>query len=176
MTKYTEKQKLDAVMAYENGAGGLRAIAEAHGVNVDSLRGWVARFRTSGTAGIERKERSNYAFELKLTVLRRMTDEGLSARQVAALFNIRRLNQVAEWRQLYADHGPEALRPGWKKLQSRMNKKQIRRVESTAPDDDQRSRQELLRDLQQLRMENAYLKKAHALVRAKIRSAPKKGR
>jgi transposase len=57
-----------------------------------------------------------------------------------------------------------------------MNKKPIRRVEATTPGDDQRSREELLRDLQQLRMENAYLKKAHALVRAKTRSAPKKGR
>jgi len=42
--------------------------------------------------------------------------------------------------------------------------------------DDQRSREELLRDLQQLRMEVAYLKKTQALARAKTRLAPVKGR
>ena len=43
-------------------------------------------------------------------------------------------------------------------------------------DHHQRSREELLRDLQQLRAENAYLKKAQALARTKSRSAAVKGR
>ena len=176
MVRYTEKQKLDAVKAYESGARGLRATAEAQGVSFDSLRIWVAQFRAGGMGRVMTKKRSSYDFDFKLAVLRRMNDEGISSRQAAAIFNIRQADQAAEWSRLYADHGPEALRPGWKKLHSAMNKKPIRRVETTAPDDDQRSREELMRDLQQLRMENAYLKKAHALVRAKIRSAPKKGR
>jgi transposase len=176
MVKYTEQQKLDAVKAYESGAGGLRATAEAQGVSFDSLRVWVAQFRARGAAGVVTKKRSSYDFEFKLAVLRRMNDEGLSSRQASALFDIRRLDQVAEWSRLYADHGAEALRPGWKKLQSGMNKKPIGRVDAATPGDDQRSREDLVRDLQQLRMENAYLKKAHALVRAKTRSAPKKGR
>ena len=57
-----------------------------------------------------------------------------------------------------------------------MDKKPIRRVDAATPVDDQRSREDLLRDLQQLRMENAYLKKAQALVRTKRRSVPVKGR
>ena len=176
MVKYTEKQRLDAVAAYEKGSGGLRATAEAHEVSVASLRKWIALFRARGESGVATKKRGSYDFEFKLSVLRRMKDEGISARRAAALFDVRRFDQVAEWSRLYADHGPEALRPGWKKLQSGMNKKLIRRLEATTPGDDQRSREELLRDLQQLRMENAYLKKAHALVRAKTRSAPKRGR
>jgi transposase len=42
MTRYRKKQKLAAVMAYRKGAGGLRAMASAHGVGVDSLRAWIA--------------------------------------------------------------------------------------------------------------------------------------
>lgn len=176
MVRYTQKQKLDAVNAYEGGAGGLRTVAEAHGVSFDSLRVWAAQFRAHGAAGIATKTRTNYDFEFKLTVVHRMRDEGISSRQASALFKISRRDQAAEWSRLYAAHGPEALRPGWKRLQSGMNKKLIRRVEATTPGDDQRSREDLLRDLQQLQMENAYLKKAHALVRAKTRSAPKNGR
>ncbi|KWT74908.1 hypothetical protein APY03_5494 [Variovorax sp. WDL1] len=57
-----------------------------------------------------------------------------------------------------------------------MKKTRRQRADEEAPADDQRSREELLRDVQQLRMENAYLKKAQALVRAKRRSVPVKGR
>jgi len=176
MTKYTEKQKLDAVAAYEKGAGGLRATAEAQGVSVASLRKWIALFRARGKSGVMTKKRGNYDFEFRLSVVQRMEVEGISARQAAALFDVRRFDQVAEWSRRYADHGPEALRPGWNRIRPVKNKTPIRRADVAAPGEDQRSREELLRDLQQLRMENAYLKKAHALVRAKTRSVPKKGR
>ena len=176
MIKYTEKQRLDAVAAYEKGSGGLKATAEAQGVNVASLRKWIALFRARGESGVATKKRGSYDLEFKLAVVQRMQDEGISARQAAAQFDVRRFDQVAEWSRLYAEHGPEGLRPGRNRDQSRMNKKPIGPNDAAAPGDDQRSREELLRDLQQLRMENAYLKKAHALVRAKTRSAPKKGR
>lgn len=69
MTKYTDKQKLEAVKAYRNGTGGLRATAEAQGVGVDSLRKWVAAYRAQGAAGVVTKKRSNYDFEFKLGLL-----------------------------------------------------------------------------------------------------------
>lgn len=105
-----------------------------------------------------------------------MNAEGLSCNQAAALFNVRRLNQVADWWRLYSAHGERALRPGWKEEQTKMMKTPRKRDEEEAPADNQRSREELLRDVQQLRMENAYLKKAQALVRAKRRSVSVKGR
>jgi len=65
MTKYTEKQRLDAVAAYERGAGGLRATAEAHGVSVASLRKWIALFRARGVSGVATKPRGNYVLAPK---------------------------------------------------------------------------------------------------------------
>lgn len=175
MAKYTDKQKLDAVKAYKKGAGGLRATAEAQGVHVDSLRKWVAGYSALGAAGVVRKKRTNYDLEFKLEVLRRVSDEGISCRQAAARFDIRRPDQVAEWRRLHALHGAAALQPGWRQ-QTKMIKTPGQRDGEGAPADDQRSREELLRDLQKLRMENAYLKKAQALARTKRRSVPMKGR
>lgn len=176
MTRYTDQQKLEAVKAYRNGAGGLRAIAEMHGVGFHSLRAWVAAYDAHGPSGLTAKKKVNYAFEFKLDVLARMRNEGLSSRQACALFNIRRLDQVAEWSRLYSAHGPAALQPGWKELQTKMTKTPRRRDEEEALPDDQRSREELLRDLQQLRAENAYLKKVQALARTKSRSVPVKKR
>lgn len=175
MANYTDKQKLDAVKAYKKGSGGLRATAQAQGVHVDSLRKWVAGYSALGAAGVVRKKRTNYDLEFKLMVLRRVSDEGISCRQAAALFDIRRPDQVAEWRRLHAVHGAAALQPGWKQ-QTKMSKMPRQRDGEVAPADDQRSREELLRDVQQLRMENAYLKKAQALARTKKRSVPAKGR
>jgi transposase len=43
-------------------------------------------------------------------------------------------------------------------------------------DDDKRSREELLAEVNQLRMELAYLKKLEALVQARPKQAPKKKR
>jgi transposase len=57
-----------------------------------------------------------------------------------------------------------------------MSKPPSRHDDREAVTNDQRSREELLRDLQQLRAENAYLKKVQALARTKSRSAPVKGR
>lgn len=73
-------------------------------------------------------------------------------------------------------HGEPALRPGRKEEQTTINKPRRQRDDEEAPADDQRSREDLRRDVQQLRMETAYLKKAQVLVRAKRRSVPVKGR
>lgn len=157
MTRYTAKQKLAAVMAYRKGAGSLCATASAHNVGVDSLRAWIAAYEANGKAGLVAKRRVIYDLDFKLEVLRRMQDEGLSCRQVAALFNIRRLDLMAEWNRLYVAHGAAALQPGWKWEQTRMSKPTSRRDDREAVTNDQRSREELLRDLQKLRTENAYI-------------------
>lgn len=175
MATYTDKQKLDAVKAYRKGSGGLRATAEAQGVHVDSLRKWVAGYRALGAAGIVSKKRTNYGLEFKLEVLRRMDDDGISCRQAAALFDIRRPDQVAKWRRVLALHGAAALQPGWRQ-QTKMIKRPRQQNGEGAPADDQRTREDLLHDVQQLRMEIAYLKKAQALARTRKRSAPVKGR
>jgi transposase len=44
------------------------------------------------------------------------------------------------------------------------------------PEDDKRSREDLLAELDQLRMENAYLKKLQALVQARQQQTPPKKR
>lgn len=52
MKKYTEQQKLDAVETYRSGELGLKKTAALHGVDVASLRKWVAGYEALGIAGI----------------------------------------------------------------------------------------------------------------------------
>ncbi|MFG6416957.1 transposase [Roseateles sp. DC23W] len=97
MNKYSEQQKLDAVETYRSGELGLRKTAELHGVNVASLRAWVAGFEAMGLAGVLRKRRQSYDLKFKIEVLQRIEAENLSHRQAGALFNIRNFSRIAEW-------------------------------------------------------------------------------
>src|SRR3546814_4718581 len=54
-------------------------------------------------------KRRYFSPEFKLSVVQRCQQEGLSCRQAAALFNLRKLSLVAEWVRRYEKGGMEAL-------------------------------------------------------------------
>jgi len=109
MAKYSEKQKLEAVPAYLAGDRGMRATAKAYDVSFDSLRGWIAGYRAHGVAGIRAKRRTGYDLHFKLQVLSRIRDDGLSYRQAAAMYNIRRFDVIGKWERAYQAGGLAAL-------------------------------------------------------------------
>jgi transposase len=162
---YSDQQKVAAAADYCGGCLGLKQVARRHGVNVASLRLWAAAYRVHGAAGVKTKRRKFYGAQFKLSVLQRMHDENLSYRQVAALFNIRNRDMIALWQQAYDIGGFAALYP-----HSGIRKTAMTNPAETSgaegPEDETRTRQELLDELRQLRMENAYLKKLKALARA----------
>ncbi len=170
MGKYTESAKLAAIKEYCSGEAGLRTVAQRHNVDVSSLRQWISGYRAHGEAGVAEKKRQFYSVELKLSVLKRMRAEGLSYRQAAALFNIRRFDIIGRWERQYNQGGPEALSWGSRGGCRKRMKPAPLKNKTRAPED-ARSRQQLLDELCSLRMENAYLKKLNALVQASARSA-----
>jgi transposase len=161
--KYSNQTKLAATRDYCEGHLGLKQVARRHGVNVASLRLWAAAYRIHGAAGVKTKQRKYYAAEFKLAVLRRMQDENLSHRQVAALFNIRNRDMIALWQQAYEAAGVAALSPHSSIRRVAMAKQSDPEPGGADPEDEKRARHELLEELRQLRMENAYLKKLKAL-------------
>jgi transposase len=172
MTKYDEQFKLSVVQQYLDGAGGYKAIAKQHGLDHAMFRRWVLRFRAHGIDGLKKKF-THYSAEFKLLVLRHMWDNELSCGQVAALFNIRSPGILSVWESEYRRAGLDALaaRPrGRPKPMSAVSPQPEQK-----PDDDKRTREELLAELDHLRMENAYLKKLRALIQAQQKvAAPKK--
>ncbi len=172
MNKYTEQQKLDAVETYRSGELGLKKTAALHGVDVASLRKWVAGYEALGIAGIQQKRRQTYDLRFKLDVLERMKADGLSCRQAGAIFNVRRCNSIAEWERAYSRDGIAGLMPHH--ATRRANR--VREAPAGPPSKDTEqeglSRQALLDELEVLRAENAYLKKLKALVQSQAASAP----
>lgn len=77
------------------------------------LRKWVDCFRLHGEAGLARKKKRQYfSGSFKLSVLKRIRQEGLSYRQAAAMFNVHGGNgTIASWVRQYHEGGLEALEP-----------------------------------------------------------------
>lgn len=176
MEKYAEQAKLSAVRDYCSGSAGYREVALRHGVDVSSLRKWIAAYQALGATGLKRKRKMHYSPEFKLSVLQRMREEELSYRQTAALFDIRKFDIIGQWERRYDEGGLDALsrQPG-----SGLHKRMTKPIPSTqldSSDDEARTRDDLLAELNQLRMEIAYLKKLDALVQAKERAAQRKKR
>jgi transposase len=171
---YTDAKKVKAAADYCRGQLGLRQVARRHGVNVASLRLWVAAYRAHGAAGVRTKQRKYYTAEFKLTVLQRMRSEMLSHRQAAALFDVRNRDMIGVWKRAYEVGGFAALRSYGRGRHSTMARQTDSRS-ARKPEDDARSREELLEEVQRLRMENAYLKKLKALAQQEDQPARDEG-
>jgi transposase len=99
-----------------------------------------------------------------------MWDNELSFGQTAAAFNIRNHAAVGKWERSYREGGFDALIPRPRGRSKQMSTPTTKPEPS--PDDEKRTREELLAELNQLRMENAYLKKLRALVQARQKATP----
>jgi len=166
MGKYSDRAKVAAAEDYCRGDLGLRQVARRHGVNVASLRLWAAAYRIHGAAGVRTKSRKFYSAGFKLSVLQRMRSERLSQRQTAALFNVRRHDMIGLWQRAYESGGVAALHRTAEFRCKAMVEKSKDEPAGRKRTDDKRTRQELLDEIEQLRMENAYLKKLKALAQA----------
>lgn len=171
MTKYDEGLKKKAVLAYLRGTQGTKAVARQFGVSRKRLASWVMSYRVHGIRGI-RKKSTSYSAAFKLKVLRDMWENELSYGQAAAKFDIRSEGNLSLWERQYRASGLAGLIP-----RQRGRPKMPRPTLNIAnKKDEDKTREELIAELNQLRMEVAYGKKLDALVQAKKEAALAKKR
>jgi transposase len=155
-------QKLEVVQQYVLGTINYKSLAKLHGLNYAGVRLWVSLYQHHGAAGLAKKF-SHYDAEFRLSVSQHMWDNELSNGQVAAVLNIRSPGSVSFLERCYHDGGTDALAPrsraGAKKMPDSLPPKP-----PLPSDDGTCTREDLLADVNHLRMENAYLKKLQALV------------
>lgn len=172
MRKHTEQFKLAVTQHYLGGLDGYGAVAQHHGIGKALLRRWVAFYRSHGADAFTRKTTS-YTADFKLAALEHMWKNKLSYAATAAIFNIRGQCYLGIWERRFRDGGIDALQPRPRGRPKNMpdpdNKKPPAPV--PAPADESRTREELVTELNYLRMENAYLKKLKALVQADKQAA-----
>ena len=167
MGKYKAEFKLAVVRKYLEGSMGYRLVAEHFDIaNHSLIERWVGFYRLHGDDGLCLK-RAFYSADFKLSVLKHMWDNSLSRGRTAAIFNIRRHATVGDWERAYRTGGVDALKPcrkGPSRMQPVPDKPEATKIE------DNRTREELLAEVEYLRTEVAYLKKLDALVRSQKQS------
>jgi len=129
---------------------------------------WRDAYLEHGVEGLSITPAS-YSFDLKIDAVEYMHNTGSSMRQTAAHFNIKSLNSLRLWERIYYEEGPDALREerrgGASKVGKTNKPKSLKKNVNNNED--------LLAEVQHLRMENEYLKKLNALIQEREKSAKK---
>ncbi len=168
MAKYETAFKLKVVKSFLAGDGGAKLLARRWSVSEEKIRTWVSHYRLHGIDGL-RPKRSVYSAQFKLQVLSHQDREQLSSRQVAAIYDIRNPNQVVVWRRKLDMDGVAALE-NCKQGRPSMKPTRFHPVPPSTVTTD--SMCNLREENERLRAEVAYLKKLHALIRARRSVAP----
>ncbi|QVM91196.1 IS3 family transposase [Pseudomonas entomophila] len=169
MSKYTERFKLTAITTYLEGLNGFRKVAQHFGIDVSLLRRWVASHQAHSSVAPKPKS-LRYSDDFKQQVVRHMREHRLSMRQTAAHFGLGQSSRIGIWEQQYYSGHPTPEQP----KKPTAVPKNIKPVKPTDAHDADKPREQLLAELEYLRMENAVLKELKALRESKERSQTKK--
>ncbi len=146
----------------------MKSIAKSLGLHHTVLLHWIRQYEHHGEE-VFKKRYTPYSVQDKLDVLHYIKEHGTSIREAAAVFNIASHSTILSWQRSLELHGIDALQPK-KKGRSSMKKdpKQLNDQKSVKG-----SVEALQKEIELLRMENAYLKKLNTLVQNKEKSPNK---
>lgn len=169
MSKYSIDLRLEVVDHYISGKDSFRGTAERFGVGESDVRKWVATYQVHGVESLI-KRRITYTADFKIAVVKHMQQHSLSQLTTAAHFNIPAPSSILQWERLYNAGNLSALTRN-RGRQPAMDKPNSAPAPDSTKPADTRTREELLDELEYLRVENLYLKKLDALIRAKQQAA-----
>lgn len=162
---YSTELKLEIVQRYLRGDIGMKQLANEYHISSKAcIQKWLALYREHGKAGLCTTH-GTYSGDFKVSVVEYMHNTGASLRQTAAHFNIPSKESVSKWERIYYEEGKDALYEERRGRASKMRNGKPRKSKS-----DIEKNEDLLAEVQRLRMENEYLKKLNALVQERERS------
>lgn len=171
MSKYSNELKLEVVKYYiEEHHSYSECCKKFNIAHISSIQKWVRKYQENGPIGLMKQLKSSYDGNFKQNVVEYMHDNHLSANQTACIFNLGDHNVVLKWERIYYEEGPQALYVESRGRSRKMNSKKI----SKNKKDNINEKEDLLEEVQRLRMENEYLKKLNALVQKRIKQENKK--
>ena len=165
---YSAGLKLEIVQKYETGTISLKELAREYHVDDSQIREWKDAYFKHGLAGLCTTY-GTYTGDFKVAVVEYMHKTGASLRQTAAHFNIPSRNSISKWERIYYEQGREAL---YRENRGR-SKKMSDTKKKTSKKKNIEQNEDLLAEVQRLRMENAYLKKLNALIQEREKSEKK---
>ena len=162
LSKYSYEEKLEAVQRVLDEGMGYATSAHILGTATEHVRRWVLRYQQFGPEGLLKKKGS-YDGAFKVSVIEYMHENRLSLCQTAAKFGIHDDTTVGKWERIYYEEGPQALYRDNRGRKSKMSSDKQRKKKLS-----KETEEDLIAEVQRLRMENEYLKKLQALVQERI--------
>lgn len=173
MRRYPREAKLEMIRLYREENRSINWIAEHYGISLSYLRHLLKMDAEGMTedigTGQTGKPKGRYPGKFKLEVVKEKLNSGLGYREVARKYGINHV-VLMKWERIYLLDGEVGL------LEERRGKTV---KEGYAPKKDGKIKlnkvieQDLITEVQRLRMENEYLKKLQALARTEERSPSK---
>ena len=168
MSKFSTEFKLKLVEEYINGHCGYDSISKKYNVNPEILRRWIKKYQLHGPNGLIKNLNSSYSGDFKIYVVEYMHSNHLSAMETSLIFNLGNNYIVNKWERIYYEEGPQALYEERRGRSSKMSSNPRKKKS------DKQVEEDLIAEVQHLRMENEYLKKLNALVQERIKRENKK--
>lgn len=168
MAKYTSELKLEIVKYVLEAFHSSNQASKRFNIEVSIIEKWVRKYNEHGEKGLL-KNNIRYDGEFKKNVIEYMHSNHLSLTETAIHFNLAGSDVVIKWERIYYEEGPQSL---YKERRGR-SKNMISKPKKNKLSDE--TEKDLIEEVQQLRMEVAYLKKLNALVQERVkRENPKK--
>lgn len=170
MSKYSKHVKLKAINAYLSRTNGVEQVAASFKICPRQLRDWLSVYKQHGADALApRQQHRHYTPEFKLAVLTYKRQHSASSPEVALRFHIPSASTILVWERRYNQGGTNALanrrgRPLMKKPKNAADPQVANKPWSEL------TPKELLREIEYLQAENAYLKKLEALIQENTRA------
>ena len=151
---YSFKQKMEVVNYVLKNDKSLYEAEKIFNINRETIRIWIGKYKHGGKNALKKSKKfPKYTGQFKVDVVEYMHEHRFSHKKTSILFAISDY-LVKEWDLVYRHEGKDVLLKG--NYMKTSKKKNL--------DLDKKSKEELMEEIEQLRMENAYLKKLRALV------------
>lgn len=123
-------------------------------INRELIRMWIARYKNGGVKNLKNiRKKRKYTGQFKVDVVEYMYEHRFSYKKTCMKFTVP-VSLIKEWDLVYRHEGKDVLLKGtYQSIHMKKNK-----------DLKEKTKEELMEEVEQLRMENAYLKKLRALV------------
>jgi transposase-like protein len=102
--KISIELKLKAVKEYLDGEGSTYTISSKYGVSQSSFRGWLGKYKSTGSDGFNLKHNNSYTEEFKSKVVKSYLSGEGSYPELAVKYKIPSHGTVNKWVSLYNNH------------------------------------------------------------------------
>ena len=167
--KYDYTFKLECVELVLKKHYSSQYVSKLKGLNESIIRKWVNFYKTYGEVGLLPRINQTYSAIFKIKVLKTIEKESLSLRATSIKFNIPDVGVIVKWKKDFANFGIEGLKSKPKGRPISMSDYKRKKRKSDQP---LTREEELLKENERLRCENALLKKLDALIQARRNPKP----